>query len=272
MSRFKHRLKEPFGKAGLTVAVIALVMALVGGAYAAGGLTKSQEKQVKKIAKKYAGKPGATGPAGPAGPQGPAGTNGKDGAKGDTGALGTNGKSVVIQEILTGEPECSELGGAKLEKEGEPSSATEICNGQTGFTPTLPSGKTEMGTIAAVVSSAGGAWLPFSFNIPLAAHLENAAACGEPSEPECQVHFVTQAEVTAHTAPSDCPGTSEAPAAEPGSMCMYETPSGVFHATINGIEDPTNGLHGASVAGGFLSVSVATAPAFIRATWAVTAP
>ncbi|MCW2987260.1 MAG: hypothetical protein JWM24_198, partial [Solirubrobacterales bacterium] len=53
----KRRLREPFGKAGLTVGVIALVMALVGGAYAAGALTGKQKKEVEKIAKKFAGKP-----------------------------------------------------------------------------------------------------------------------------------------------------------------------------------------------------------------------
>ena len=85
MKRLRHPIKsarEPFGKAGLTVAILALVMAFVGGAYAAGGLTKSQEKQVTKIAKKYAGKPGAPGTNG---------TNGSPGAKGDTGAAGAAG-------------------------------------------------------------------------------------------------------------------------------------------------------------------------------------
>ena len=81
----KRRLKEPFGKAGLTVAVCALVMALVGGAYAAGGLTKAQEKQVTKIAKKYAGKPG------PAGANGTNGASGTPGARGETGAVGPQG-------------------------------------------------------------------------------------------------------------------------------------------------------------------------------------
>jgi hypothetical protein len=133
----KHRLKEPFGKAGLTVAICALVLALVGGAYAAGGLTKSQEKQVTKIAKKYAGKPG---PAGPAGAAGTAGTNGTNGAAGKNGTNGTNGK------------------------EGSPWTAGG----------TLPSGSTEAGTWAAqpeVVPGTGGISFgnaPISFTIPLA--------------------------------------------------------------------------------------------------------
>ncbi len=91
MHRLRHPIRsitEPFGKAGLTVAILALVMALVGGAYAAGGLSKSQEKQVTKIAKKYAGKPGAPGAAGPVGPAGPAGKNGKNGEQGAPGPEG----------------------------------------------------------------------------------------------------------------------------------------------------------------------------------------
>jgi hypothetical protein len=111
----KHRLRhpirairEPFGKAGLTVAICALVLAMVGGAYAAGALSGKQKKEVEKIAKKYAGKTGSAGsqgPAGPAGAKGDTGTNGKDGTN------GTNGKEGTI-----------------------------------GFTETLPSGKTETGT------------------------------------------------------------------------------------------------------------------------------
>jgi hypothetical protein len=145
----KRRLKEPFGKAGLTVGVIALVMALVGGAYAAGGLTKSQEKQVTKIAKKYAGKPGATGPAGAAGANG---TNGKDGAAGKAGTNGLSVTSIAFtgqEEAQRGEP-CQEHGGVEFKSS---SPAAFACNGETGpegspWTAggTLPSEKTETGT------------------------------------------------------------------------------------------------------------------------------
>jgi hypothetical protein len=78
-------IREPFGKAGLIVGVIALVFAMLGGAYAAGGLSKSQEKRVEKIAKKYGAKTGpagSQGSAGPAGAKGDTGTNGKDGTNG----------------------------------------------------------------------------------------------------------------------------------------------------------------------------------------------
>jgi hypothetical protein len=102
-----QRFHDRFGTAGVVIAVIALVAALGGTAVAAGGLTKAQEKQVTKIAKKYAGKPGAAGKdgaAGPAGPAGPGGGKGDAGGKGATGAkgptggagvAGTNGKTVL---------------------------------------------------------------------------------------------------------------------------------------------------------------------------------
>ena len=68
------RMHNKLGTAGLLVAIVALVFAMVGGAYAAkGALTGKQKKEVEKIAKKYAGKPGAQGPQGAAGLVGPKG-------------------------------------------------------------------------------------------------------------------------------------------------------------------------------------------------------
>ena len=89
------RMHNQLGTAGLAVAVVALVAAVAGTAFAAGGLTKGQEKQVIKIAKKYAGKngaPGAQGPAGPAGPTGAPGPKGDQGIQGVEGQEGHPGK------------------------------------------------------------------------------------------------------------------------------------------------------------------------------------
>src|ERR1700742_4728080 len=46
--------REPFGKAGLILAVCALVLACTGGAFAAGRLTGPPKKEVGKIAAKVA--------------------------------------------------------------------------------------------------------------------------------------------------------------------------------------------------------------------------
>jgi Collagen triple helix repeat (20 copies) len=82
-----QRYKERFGTAGVVVGVIALVLALAGGAFAAGGLTAVQKKQVIKIAKQYAGQDGTPGAPGPQGPKG------EPGAKGDTGPQGKQGET-----------------------------------------------------------------------------------------------------------------------------------------------------------------------------------
>lgn len=116
------RIKKRVGTPGMVIAVIALVLAMIGGAYAASGaLTKKQKKEVEKIAKKFAGKPGA---AGPTGPQGPAGANGKDGTNGTNGSNGKDGESVTIA-AASGCPN----GGAKF---SNASGTKEACNGAPG--------------------------------------------------------------------------------------------------------------------------------------------
>jgi hypothetical protein len=112
-----ERIHEKLGTAGLIIAVVALVAAFTSSAFAGATewkLTKSEVKEVKKIAKKYAGKPGATGPAGaqgPAGVKGDAGAAGAPGAKGATGATGATGPEgpagptetvLPFEETLTG--------------------------------------------------------------------------------------------------------------------------------------------------------------------------
>jgi Collagen triple helix repeat (20 copies) len=168
MKRVFNRAKspEPFGKAGLLVAILALVLATTGAAFAASGLNGKQKKEVEKIAKKFAGKPGPAGPAGATGPAGPAGAAGKNGSNGAPGA--------------PGEP------GPKGE-EGSPWTAGG----------TLPAGATETGDWALSSSEEP---LPISFPIPLeegleASHvfyikegqagLEHGTECpGTPAEPK----------------------------------------------------------------------------------------
>jgi collagen triple helix repeat protein len=152
--RMSSRLREPFGKAGLIVAVVALVAALVGGAYAAQ-TSRHHKKSKVLITKLNQIRPNVQnqlkGKVGPAGPQGPAGSNGSNGAKGDTGAVGPQGP--------TG-------------PQGVPGpQGPQGVPGQTGFTETLPSGKTETGAYKGPVGFVGTA---LSFNIPLAAPLDSS--------------------------------------------------------------------------------------------------
>jgi hypothetical protein len=186
----KRRLKEPFGKAGLTVAILALVMALVGGAYAAGGLNSTQKKEVKKIAMKYAGKPGASGATGPAGAVGPAGPAGAAGKAGKEGPQGLEGK------------------------EGSPWTAGG----------TLPKGSSEKGVWAATpyeLNALFGSIIvgksAISFGIPLsttpsASYVNGSGEEGVYNEATEKVEFGTA---------THCLGTTEAPKAAEGFLCVY---------------------------------------------------
>jgi hypothetical protein len=174
---------------------LALVFAMSGGAYAASKILITSTKQISpsvlKALKGKSGSNGATGAAGPAGPQGPAGpagAQGPAGPKGDAGAPGAKGET-----------------GAKGEA-GAP--------GQTGFTSTLPPGKTERGAWGMAGHAGQTLTEPLrgaiSFNIPLKAPID-----------EAHVHVVA-AETPASSDPPGCTGTISEPGAEPGFACLFE--------------------------------------------------
>jgi hypothetical protein len=254
MKRLRHpirAIKEPFGKAGLVVAVIALMLALTGAAFAAAGLNGKQKKEVEKIAKKYAGKPGAPGAQGPVGPAGKDGSSGGPGPQGATGAAGATGKTgptgvtgaagespKIAEEFEPGEPGCEENGGFVYEVEGSGESSPEICNGAPGAPGpqgepwtaggTLPPGATETGVWVASGSGQVGAGL--SFPIPLA------------SSSEIEVHFKKAG------GPEDplCPGKPVNPTAAPGVLCIYyPTPIEASSPYVNAPEqaEPDNSLN-----------------------------
>lgn len=207
------RIREQIGTAGLIVAIVALVAALGGGAYAAKGglkLNPKQKKEVRAIAKKEAkrfAKRGPKGAKGDPGAPGAKGDPGAPGANGSNGASGKDGKSVTV----TAEPEgsnCSD-GGVAVEVEGSGNPAY-ACNGTTGFTATLPSGQTETGTWGGHYPEDTTTVEPISFSIPLA------------SEPDPVFVGGTQAEKEQGEA-EGCPGLEPngTPTAEPGKLCVY---------------------------------------------------
>jgi hypothetical protein len=264
MKKLKHpirAIREPFGTAGLIVAMIALVAALGGTALAAAKLNSTQKKEVEKIAKKFAGKPGAPG------------TNGSPGAKGDTGAAGVNGtsgapgaagKSVTVTQIAEGNPtECEERGGALVKAEGA-GTGVPVCTGEEGAVGspwtaggTLPVGSTETGAWSFGQAPEGIAFerVPISFTIPLAALLD-----------EEHVHFIKEGA----TPPAECPGTVAAPKAASGNLCVYTGgESGAGNArVIHRLDEPEE--VGASTAGAFVLVGAVTKLAFGVGSWAVT--
>jgi hypothetical protein len=283
MKRLRHpirSIREPFGKAGLTVAILALVLAMVGGAYAAGALTGKQKKEVEKIAKKFAGKPGAPGV------NGANGTNGKDGAAGSNGA---NGVGVTTETIPTSSASCSHEGGVVVKSA---SGESLVCNGKKGtngtngtngqpWVPdnTLPSGATETGTWGFGAKEVP-VFAPISFTIPLAASLTNAASCGTTGNPECQVHYIDEnnKEQNSTVGPVNstvCLGNAEEPKAAPGNLCIYTAETvggfGFENETIreSGVAGASNG---ASTAGAVLTLAEAPGTgASGYGTWAVTA-
>jgi hypothetical protein len=200
VKRLRHpirAIREPFGTAGLIIAVVALVAALGGSAIAAkGALTGKQKKEVAKIAKKEAkkyakaGAEGKQGPAGPAGAPGPAGAAGKDGGagpagekgatgatgpqgakgdKGDPGEPGEPGESPVgtsfTGERTVGLVTCNE-GGVEYESGGE---GNLVCNGEEGSpwtaSGTLPVGANETGTW--YIEGKGGSKVRTAISFPI---------------------------------------------------------------------------------------------------------
>jgi Collagen triple helix repeat (20 copies) len=139
-------VRRQFNPATL-LALVALVFAMTGGAYAVTGGGKSGSHATAQAAKKKGkskkskggergpagprGPEGKQGPAGPAGPQGPAGAEGKAGANGKDGANGINGgagESVTMSHLGPGQEQCEE-GGVKLTVSGN---AETICDGERG--------------------------------------------------------------------------------------------------------------------------------------------
>jgi hypothetical protein len=126
-------------------------------------------------------------------------------------------------------PNCAN-GGYKLVSAGP--KTDYICNGQngangqTGFTETLPPGKTEKGMWAAsvtkadTVSETGFFGAPVSFSIPLASPLSNS-----------HVHYSSEVGFA-----GTCTGSVANPTAPSGELCVYLSASGLENAEFEEIE------------------------------------
>jgi len=249
-----RRFHQRFGTAGVILGVIALILALGGSAFAAkGALTGKQKREVKKIAKSFAGKPGAAGPQGPAGPAGPAGAKGatgapgekgekgdtgekgEKGAKGDKGDTGTAGTSVTTTPLAPGEEGCNQ-GGTKVTSE----SGTEvICNGEEGpagpITSVAPHGFSVSGVTGWKLPEGPPSSMNFILNLPfqLTGGLEEAEEIlhsGDPNEnpdfPNAnsngyKVVFVTLNHFGTENSEPGCPGTFRKPRADAKTLCLW---------------------------------------------------
>lgn len=185
------RLKTHFGIPGV-LAVVALVFAMLGGAYAAQkqGFVITKLSQIKPSVRSQL--KGSSGPAGPKGDPGPKGATGPEGAK---GAQGNPGSPWTIGGVVpSGE---TVVGSWSAENEW----ATAENNVQE-FTR-----------------------VPISFGIPLGATpnvrlfsegifftIDSAGVFENPPDvsPEAEEHFK-----------AICPGSAANPGAKPGNLCIF---------------------------------------------------
>jgi hypothetical protein len=259
-------LRNRFGIPGV-ISVIALVFAMMGGAYAASNSSEGGKATASAKAKRGPrgpkGPKGDTGPAGPTGPTGPAGAKGDKGDPGADGSPGADGNSVSGTPIAAGGVCGAGVTGVSYTLNG---ATTNVCNGkngtngQTGFTETLPSEKTETGTWG------GGSNTGFQQNIPISFPI--------PVDPPPTLVYVDPEEEL----PEGCPGIAEngQPLADPGNLCVYAgfNLQGTFtggtqtiQPTANGIREGTEGV-GPS---GTVLIFTCGEPCVLRGAWAVTA-
>jgi hypothetical protein len=237
-------LRNRFGIPG-AISVIALVFAMLGGAYAASNNSGGKATASAKAKRGPRGPKGATGPAGPQGPAGAAGAKGDAGANGAAGAAGEKGP--------TGPTGAKGATGAT-----GPTGATGA-TGFSGFTDTLPSGKTETGFWAVEQDTDFASVAPISFSIPLAG--TGAAYVLNPQQ-------IANEEGEGFEA--GCTGSVESPTAPGGVLCVYtyeqENVAGAFFLVAG---EYFSYQHTGSV----LHLLVeAAGPVFASGSWAVTAP
>ena len=238
------------------IALLALVFALTGGAFAAtnhsaGPLSASTAKSKAKAKTKAgargpagpAGKNGAVGPAGPAGAQGPAGAAGAAGAKGEPGAAGTtgaegkngtNGESVTSATIGNG-VHCGS-GGSEF-KAG--SAVTYACNGKEGKEGSTgkegPTGKegspwTDGGTLPSK-STETGTWfasgMPTKNPTGAIAMVVDPVSFPIPLKADLPASLIGFEEGEGEKSPAsaitakECEGTYKEPKAAPGHFCLF---------------------------------------------------
>jgi hypothetical protein len=262
--RLGNVIKNRLGVPGL-LAIVALVFAMVGGAWAAkGGVIIKKLSQIAPSVQKKLKVPGPQGPAGPAGPQGAVGPAGPAGAVGTNGTNGTNGNSVVV----AAEPDGVNCGVGGVSVKVENTAGTKyVCNG-TFEGGTLPAGGTETGVWSlSLEANQEPPPVPLHFNVPLASSL-----------PAAKTEYIT-----APTA--NCPGSGANPTAEEGYLCVYETSHTAFEGTYTApeIRDPSgkqelipsSGIFvppfGAGPTGALLLNTSASFVGIAYGTWAVTA-
>jgi hypothetical protein len=264
------------------IALLALLFALTGGAFAATGGSGSGPAHVTLTAGAAKAKPkakaGPRGPAGPKGATGAAGTTGPAGPTGPAGATGPAGPAGAGTPGTPGTPGANGTNGANGTEGKEGARGLKGVEGEP-WTPnsTLPSGATETGVWSFGPLAPGTRFIfpaVASFTVQLAAPLSDS---GCESKTTCQAHLIDDSaggkEVggAEEEHPVNCTGTVEKPTAKPGNLCVYiqevnhATPAGVF------MQSPSKeqGAQVTGAFGGFETASEGEAEGF--GSWAVTA-
>ena len=285
LSNIRKRVKlTPSG----VIAVMALVFATTGGAFAMNGggggsspskvsasLTRAGTTSATAAKSKAKAKAPARGPAGPQGKTGPAGPAGPAGAAGEKGASGGQG------------PQGSQGPQGPEGKEGK--AGTNGTNGKEGSPwtagGTLPPEKTETGTWSWESTVATlPLKLAISFPIPLSAALAETqvhyidAAGQEITFPEPTNGLVFTGPTLVEKKSTECLGSAEKPTAEPGNLCLYGASESGKDLYSYAFHDPeqitvvnTVGTEEAGTTGTILWFHAAEKEE-AQGTWAVTAP
>jgi hypothetical protein len=247
------------------VVTLALLFAMSGGAFAATH-TKfiiTSTKQISPaVLKKLKGANGANGTPGAQGSRGENGAAGSVGPAGGNGSNGANGMSVTSKEF-SGEKEKCKTGGSEF---SSASGKTYACNGTTGFTETLPSGKTETGQWVTAREDTAGDFQRYAFSFPI------------PLAKTAKAHFINEKEgegpgetPNAAIVSGECKGTVQKPEAAKGNFCVFAFR--MSNATLYSFRDA--GSEEESVTGltGDMIILQTTATEFDGGwgTWAVTA-
>ncbi len=253
--------------AATAVAVVALVFAMAGGAYAAGKYLITSTKQISpKVLASLKGKTGkagkdgangAQGPAGAAGLQGPAGAKGENGAPGANGTNGNDGVSVASSTEPKG-ANCKE-GGSKFVAA---SGTTYACNGEKGKEGSfggspLPTGKSLTGVYGGSTFSEA-AFPNAGFGIARV-----GVGFAEPVAEESTIVYVKEGE----TPPAECPGSLAEPKASEGFLCIFgqEVNAKVTSGTVH-----TVGTASSTIGFTIEGLGAGKGGVLISGTWAVT--
>lgn len=191
-------LRKRLGIPGI-IAVIALVLAMTGGAFAASKYIITNKNQIApKVRKELKGN---TGPAGTAG------TNGTNGTNGAPGAAGANGLSVTNTKLNPGNEECPEGGAEFKVGSGTPTFACTGEEGEDGETgPPGPEGSPWVAGSIPPGSELRGTWA-VSTNTAAAEFIFTAVSTGVPLE----TGVATTIRGPGVSGPFECPGTADAP-------------------------------------------------------------